>query len=528
MSEEPVPASRDIRSRPADSRRRQVVKATDDRESARAATVVLPRKGARPDGDERALVVEKHQIERLTRTFARQDRHAAGLEGEAERQAESLTELEAALAEAWRAAGLPRPDEREILAQEIDERLEVSDAERRTIHRGLPDLSSGLAVPNAECDWDVYLKEIDRYAAEHALDTEGDPLEQLLPPHRAAEIRRQFDRDFGPTPWDKWDWTTIGLTVLAGTLLDYFLVATPGATFKGEPQRGSPVTGWMKEQSTKLAPMSGMDDLRRNPFQQWTAGLTTKAEDWAKVPYDVVSPKIDLTPNTHRLAAIGHDPILGLAFGAKDIICRTCTFIDSNGAWRVIPGPAYAERGVFEALATVVVHGFSDVFTAKGLPPPFLSALQALKVNSGFAVRDSGDPVSVPNLIRYMYSNGYDLRHFATMAIVPAFAELTLRTYSFIRTRVPAEGRGRDGIRGRLKLSQMLALTHALLASGNIVKTALYGWNPTALNMAQFLALGKQMISLVRLSSERNALIQDDLARGWEALLAAAAKLSPE
>jgi len=41
-------------------------------------------------------------------------------------------------------------------------------------------------------------------------------------------------------------------------------------------------------------------------------------------------------------------------------------------------------------------------------------------------------------------------------------------------------------------------------------------------NYAQFLALGKQMISLVKLSSERNALIQEDLAKGWEALLAEA------
>ncbi len=66
----------------------------------------------------------------------------------------------------------------------------------------------------------------------------------------------------------------------------------------------------------------------------------------------------------------------------------------------------------------------------------------------------------------------------------------------------------------------MLALTHLLLASGNIVKTALYGWNPTALNYPQFLALAKQLISLVKRSSERNALIQEDLAKGWQELLA--------
>ena len=54
------------------------------------------------------------------------------------------------------------------------------------------------------------------------------------------------------------------------------------------------------------------------------------------------------------------------------------------------------------------------------------------------------------------------------------------------------------------------------------MRTALYGWNPTALNVAQFLALGKQMISLMKLSSKRIALIQEELAKGWKALLAAA------
>ena len=413
-----------------------------------------------------------------------------------------------------------RAYEDEQTAQDFRQRMEPTEAEldAAVVRRWL-DLSAGVEIPDAGGDWKSYSREVEKYTEEHGIDVDADPLVQLLSADRAAAICRRFDRDYGPTPWDRWDIAAVGITVVAGALLDYFLVATPGAAFKGEPQRGSPVTAWMKEQSKKVAPLSGTDDMQRNAFQEWVAGLTTKAEKWAKVPYDVVSPKLDLTPNTHRLAAIGHDPVLGLVFGVKDILCRTCTFIDASGAWRVIPGTATEQRGVLGAMATVIAHGFSDVFTAKGLPPPFLPALQALKINSGFAVREGGDPVSVPNLIRYMYSNGYDLRHFATMAIVPAFAELIIRFYHFVRTAGPDEELGSDRIRGRLKLSQMLALTHGLLASGNVVKTALYGWNPTALNMPQFLALGKQMISLVKLSSERNELIQRELAEGWEALL---------
>ena len=122
-----------------------------------------------------------------------------------------------------------------------------------------------------------------------------------------------------------------------------------------------------------------------------------------------------------------------------------------------------------------------------------------------------------------MYANGYDLRHLATMAISPAVAETIVRTYDAIRTPRDGSNVGKSDIRAKLKLSTMLALTHGLLASSNILKTALYGWNPTALNVAQFAALAKQMLSLVKLSTERDNLIQDQLATGWESLLAESA-----
>lgn len=476
---------------------------------------------------ESAALAQRHQLGREQEALDRLDERVDDLTEESEEHGAALSELHDEAKELRRQLTHSDPTwqrqtrQDEQATRSVQQRIEPTEAELdAAVARRWPDLSLGIDVPAVSGDWKSYAREVEKYVEEHGVDIDADPLVQLLSADRAAAICRRFDRDVGPSPWDRWDVAAVGLTVVVGSLLDYFLVATPGAAFKGVAQRGSPVTAWMKEQSKKLAPMSGAGDMQRNTLQGWIAALTTKAEQWAKVPYDVVSPKLDLTPNTHRLAAIGHDPVLGLVFGAKDIICGTCTFIDSNGAWRVIPGPAYAERGVFEALATVVVHGLSDVFTPQGLPPPGLALLQKLKVNSGFTLQEGGDPVSVPNLVRHMYSNGYDLRHFATMAIVPGFAELAIRTYHYVRTAGQDEELGRNRIRGRLKLSQMLALTHGLLASGNIVKMALYGWSPTALNYAQFLALGKQMISLVKLSSERNALIQEDLAKGWEALLA--------
>ena len=320
---------------------------------------------------------------------------------------------------------------------------------------------------------------MERYLADQGMEATRDPLPQLLPAHRAAEIQRRFEAEFVPTPWDRWDYGAVSLAVLVGAVVDYLLVATPGGKFKGVPQRESPLTAWMKEQSKKLAPIKASDELQRNAFQQWMAELATAAEKWAKVPYDPVIYKLGLTPPVHRLATPGHDPLLGLVFGVKDIMGGTCTLIDKHGKWRVIDNPRFdGDRNVLRALVKVIVHGFSDVFTAQGLPPPFMGQLLPIGANSGLTLKKGGDPVSVRHVVRYMYANGYDLRHFATTKISPAVAEIILSAYHGVRACADGSDPGEPAVPERLKRAQMLALTHGLLASANILKTALYGWNP--------------------------------------------------
>lgn len=263
------------------------------------------------------MVAQHDQIEKLDDHVGLLNRQAEDAKSKTGQHSDDVGDQDRQLAELWRAAGLSRPSAEELERVPIDPDLLLSDREMQEIRQRLPDLSLGLNPPDADGDWDAYMREVYAYIERHAIDVDRDPLTQLLQAGRAAEVIRQFDEDYGPTPWDKWDWGVIGFAVVAGSLLDYFLVATPGNAFKGVPQRASPVTAWLREQSEKLAPMAGTDGLQRNTLQQWVAGLPTKAEAWAKVPYDLVRPGIDLTPNTHRVAAIGHDPVLGLVFGAK-------------------------------------------------------------------------------------------------------------------------------------------------------------------------------------------------------------------
>lgn len=469
---------------------------------------------------ERVALAHRSQLVALYRDLQTLDGHFAAVELETARQSTELSRLEEQIAAIRAQAGLPRPSAEERAAVDIADHLRPSLGTTTTPHPPT-DSTSDIAPPDIGDDWDAYLRNVEVYLADLGIEPARDPLAQLLPPHRAAEIQRKFKGDFVPAPWDRWDYGAVSLAVLVGALLDYFLVATPGGKFRGVPQRGSPLTKWMKEQSEKLAPISNSKHLERNAFQQWIAGLTTAAEEWAKVPYDLVKIKdLGLTPKVHRLATPGHDPLLGLVFGVKDIMCGTCTLIDKSGKWRVIDRSGYgSDRNVLKALVKVIVHGFSDVFTAQGLPPPFMEQLLPIGANAGITLKKGGDPVPVRHVVRYMYANGYDLRHFATAAISPAVAEIVLSAYHGVRAFADGSEPGDPSVPQRLKQAQMLALTHGLLASANILKTALYGWNPMAINLAQFQTLAKRMLSLVELALERDQAVRKRLADGWEALL---------
>ena len=472
---------------------------------------------------ERAILVQQFQLEALRGALRAPEGHVATLESESARQSADLTQLDKQIAQLYSEAGLARSGVEELAADGVADRPESLAAETRAVGRGSTHPSSNFAAPDVAENWDAYLRNVERYIADHGIEVTRDPLSQLMPPYLAAEIRRRFDAEFNPARWDRWDYGVVALAVLVGAVTDYLLVATPGGSFKGQPQRGSSLTAWMKEQSKKLAPMSGSGDIERNAFQLWVAELTTAAEKWAKVPYDVVSPKVGLTPNVHRLASLGHNPLLGLVFGVPDIICGNCTFIDKSGAWRVIDVPKHdGTTNMLEAIVKVLVHGFSDVFTEQGLPPPFLAPFQLVSAKSGFTLKEGGDTASVRDVARYMYSNGYDLRHFMTMKISPAIAEVVLWAYHGVRACAAGSEPGESGIADRLKREQMLALTHGLLASTNILKTALYGWNPMAINLAQFETLARRMLSLVKLAAERDRLLRQRLDDGWEALLATA------
>lgn len=192
---------------------------------------------------EKAALVQDHQLKTLQRHMGKLDEHASDLKSETADHTDALSDIDVRMSALLSDAGLVQPINNELEQVEIAGELQLSAPEETAICQGLPDLSLGIVLPDVDAGWDSYLHEVDQYVAKYTIDITRDPIEQLLPPHRAAEIYRNFQNDVGPSPWDRWDYGIVASTVIAGMFLDYFIVSTPlGKTFMGRPQRSSPLT----------------------------------------------------------------------------------------------------------------------------------------------------------------------------------------------------------------------------------------------------------------------------------------------
>jgi hypothetical protein len=266
--------------------------------------------------------------------------------------------------------------------------------------------------------------------------------------------------------------------------------------FLGKMQAGSPMTRWIRQNSRSL-----LDHYLRD------------LERAAKVPYDLtVGKAVDgLSPKVHRLMSLGHAHILAFIFGVMDVMSGTGTYIDKHGDLRRI-ATSMSPEALIAAFLKVFLHLLSDVFTSAGIQPPFFTLLQLAKTKSPFVLGPSGETVTWTNVARYMYTHGYDLRHFATMGIVPASIEMIVRGWWLCRS---FESGGKVAPT-KAKLTSMLMVTHLIATSGNLLKSGvIFGMNPLALNWAQLLALPPVTLAWIIETLKRNRSIRHKLDEEW-------------
>lgn len=308
--------------------------------------------------------------------------------------------------------------------------------------------------------------------------TEPSPIEKDCDATSDVEFVQEAPKNFHLDQLNNID---IVMTCVAGgiaVLVDFLIVKIPkNATIvrNGEriSQEGSPMTAVLRK----------IGFTSDGKTAKWVETL----EKVFKVNYDTSTIKGEkgFCPGSHRIYSLAHDPSpSGLLWALKDAICGTMSYIDKDGFLKSIPTknvPAW------KVLATPIIwmgHIISDIFTKAGVPIPGACLLRTLQFGSfGYKKR------TISEVVSYMYYEGYDLRHLATMSITNACIELILRIYHaltkerverFMQPTAVVEAQ-QSMIQHRLEKMRLGA--YSVACCGNIAKLAVYQWNPNALNL---------------------------------------------
>lgn len=479
----------------------------------------------------KSYLVQNHQLDRAKENVVKIDNGLAKLNAKISQNQRDLDELTASLEAMLSANGIDISNLDDVaMSDEIEQRVALSDDERNTFNKSIPVISSIETVQDSVY-WDNYINHIDEYINKYELDTETDPLIQLLPPAEAAKLLNIYKAQFGDLKWNKWDYCAVGLSALVAILADIFIVSIPqDMNWNGKLYKGSPVTRFLKGQSQQII----NPGENANQFQKWMHQKQQLLEKYAKVPYDVsvnrsdngLSAAIDkLSPKTHRLQSLGHDPIMGFVFGIFDIMRGSITSIGRNSVFSSVPNSNFSgTNNILEAFTRQIAHLLSDVPSPQGIPVPFLGILQSIDSQSPFRLPQGnsgqlGEQVSYNDLSRFMYTHGYTMEHFATMSLVPMIVEIGIRTYyklANFNTIFPS--RDLYNPSKDVKLQTMLTLGHSITMGGNVVKMWINGWNPTSFNWAEMLVLIKTFFSLYMANRARNKEVDSFLLEGWESI----------
>ena len=207
-----------------------------------------------------------------------------------------------------------------------------------------------------------------------------------------------------------------------------------------------------------------------------------------------------LSPDFHRLLQLGHDPILGFIFGVLDMLRCTMTTIDYQGKFVVQIMECYSDRkaaDLFEAIAKVFLHMLSDVNTPAGLPVPFMAIFNKLQFGTIGA-----EGINISELVKGMYGQGYDFRHFCAMSIPVMITEVIVRVSYFVKRL--SEGHafleaipfGLDHQK-KPKLATMLFIAHSACTAINAGKIV-FTKNPMDINYPQWISFARYSIKQLK------------------------------
>jgi len=334
-------------------------------------------------------------------------------------------------------------------------------------------------------NWDDLVNESFVYCLENKIDP-ALPYDALLTEEDLEQIKKEKYKNL--YKWDRWDYVFVGAAGILASLSDFFLVKLPkDIKYNGYSQKGSPITKFLKEK------------INSQDTNNWFSEFAQKMEEYAKVPYDTVANGLKgMGGRSHRFQTFGHDPVLGFIFGILDIMKGTLTgfsydSLTQKHIFSVKNLPGEHNVNLIEAFLLQIGHLISDVGTKMGVQPPFFTLFQGINIKSPFSPKNR----TIGEIARWMYLNGYDLRHFITMGITPGIIEMVLRAYIMIR-HYKENGELKFILASNVKYRSMLLSAHSIAAAGNVGKIILHSGNPLAINYAEWLALLRYLIPSVK------------------------------
>jgi len=315
------------------------------------------------------------------------------------------------------------------------------------------------------------------------------------------------------------DYSIVVIAGLIASLVDICLVKIPK-----DMSMSSIYYGQKSSEITKFFKGIGIDKNKKLlPFLKYL-------EDNCKVPFDIpVNSKIPgFGIRTHRLHSLGHDPLLGLIFGFMDIMNGKMTVIDSMGNISIQKGSFNLDNSEMIYLPFIWLgHIVSDLCTTMGIPIPGWGFTQLLNFGR-FGQKDR----SVAEISRWMYINGYDLRHFITMSVSTACIEMIVRMYLSIASINNQSDidldvvksfatKDKERIQSSLRLHKMLFLSHTIATSGNAIKVFASQGNPLSINITQWIAFLKEAVivtqtSLRNTTGEKITRNREKIDNNWE------------
>jgi hypothetical protein len=429
--------------------------------------------------------------------------------------AELLTQARADVAQAE--ATSRELDELEARAAALRKQLGVADAAARP---PAPLWSASLRPPaageTATPEWEALRRQAEECLRTRDVDPQTVDLDDLLDPEDVRRIERRFIGSFNvQARLDRYDVAMILIAGLTAALVDYVMMGSPTSLSKPHTFKptDSPLTAFFRQHSVRAHnPLSTIAHTPFDPQRNAATGTTIAG----------------FRPRIHRDLTLGHDPLLELVFGVKDIMHGDLTTIGRYGQLVVMAGSQDPVGNPVDAIVREVAHLLSDAFTPMGLPAPGWTMLNSLQFGSFGA----GDDTIADRALK-MYTQGYDSRHFLTMSTSVAAAELVLRAYWALRNefdlefaedvRREAEIAGSDRVSDHPRYQALAFGAHAVAAAANAGKVVLAGGNMLVVNYAEWLRFVQATIQFAqgRAVSPTDLLVRqghanaEALARGW-------------